>query len=60
MTPNKPAPRLGIGADGKPLPVPNKKRIYPRMYSVLMVNQDGSTYLTRLKFVYTMYTVEPL
>lgn len=36
--------RLGIGPDGKPLPQANKKRVHPRMYPVLLVNQDGSTY----------------
>lgn len=39
--------KLGLGPDGKPLPMPNYKRIHPRMYKVLMVNQDGSTYTTR-------------
>lgn len=39
--------KLGLGPDGKPLPMPNYKRIYPRMYKVLMVNQDGSTYTVR-------------
>ncbi|CAI8052450.1 39S ribosomal protein L55, mitochondrial [Geodia barretti] len=39
--------KLGIGPDGKPLPQPNKKRIHPRMYPVLVVNQDGSTYTMR-------------
>ena len=39
--------RLGIGPDGAPLPQPNKKRLHPRMYPVLVVNQDGSTYTIR-------------
>ena len=39
--------KLGLGPDGKPLPMPNYKRIYPHMYKVLMVNQDGSTYTIR-------------
>ena len=39
--------KLGVGPDGKPLPTPNYKRIHPRMYKVLMVNQDGSTYTAR-------------
>ena len=45
--PYPPHSRLGIGPDGKPLPQPNKKRIHPRMYPVLVVNQDGSTYTIR-------------
>ncbi|CAI8052451.1 39S ribosomal protein L55, mitochondrial, partial [Geodia barretti] len=45
--PYPPHSRLGIGPDGKPLPQPNKKRIHPRMYPVLVVNQDGSTYTMR-------------
>ncbi len=36
--------RLGVGPDGKPLPTPNNKRVFPRMYESLVVNQDGSTY----------------
>ena len=39
-----PTCRLGIGPDGKPLPIPNNKRVLPRLYKVLVVNQDGSTY----------------
>ena len=39
--------RLGIGPDGKPLTQPNKKKLHPRMYPVLVVNQDGSTYTVR-------------
>ena len=39
--------RLGIGPDGKPLPIPNVKKVYPRMYPVLVVNQDGSSYHIR-------------
>ncbi|KAL5486544.1 hypothetical protein EMCRGX_G019041 [Ephydatia muelleri] len=35
--------RLGIGPDGKPLPMGNSKKIFPRMYKALVVNQDGST-----------------
>ncbi len=35
--------RLGIGPDGKPLPIANPKGIFPRMYKCLIVNQDGST-----------------
>lgn len=36
--------KLGIGPDGKPLPIPNTKKLFPRMYPCLVVNQDGSTY----------------
>ena len=36
--------RLGIGPDGRRLPVTNTKKLFPRMYKVLVVNQDGSTY----------------
>ena len=36
--------RLGIGPDGRPLPIANPKTIVPRMFKCLVVNQDGSTY----------------
>ena len=39
--------RLGIGPDGKPLPIANTKKVFSRMYPVLVVNQDGSSYRIR-------------
>ena len=39
--------RLGIGPDGKQLPIPNTRKLFPRMYPVMVVNQDGSTYQIR-------------
>lgn len=39
--------RLGIGPDGKPLPIPNTRKLFPCMYPVLVVNQDGSSYNIR-------------
>ena len=44
MTYFSPFDRLGIGPDGKPLPIANPKNIFPRLYKCLLVNQDGSTY----------------
>lgn len=42
--------RLGIGPDGKPLPRPNPKKLYPRLYNTLLVQPDGSTYTIRHRF----------
>ena len=42
--------RLGIGPDGQPLPRPNPKKLYPRLYQTLLVQADGSTYSVRHRF----------
>ena len=42
--------RLGIGPDGKPLPRPNPKKLYPRLYKTLLVQADGSTYTIGHRF----------
>ena len=52
--------KLGLGPDGKPLPVANYKKIYPRMYKVLMVNQDGSTYTVRHRWVTNFFSEEKI
>lgn len=49
--------RLGIGPDGKPLPIPNTKRLYPRLYPCLIVNQDGSTYQIYHHYPYEIITL---
>ena len=36
--------RLGVGPDGRRLPIHNTQKLFPKMYKVLVVNQDGSTY----------------
>ena len=35
---------VGIGPDGHPLPIMNFRKLYPRMYPCIIVNQDGSSY----------------
>lgn len=49
--------RLGIGPDGKHLPIPNTKRLYPRLYPCLIVNQDGSTYQIYHHYPYEIITL---
>lgn len=49
--------RMGVGADGKPLPIPNTKKVHPRMYRVLMVNQDGSSYTIRHRTPHRIVTL---
>lgn len=42
----------GIAADGSLIPFPNWKRLQYRMYKVLLVQPDGSTYHIRHPFPY--------
>ena len=42
----------GIAADGSLIPLPNWKRLQYRMYKVLLVQPDGSTYHIRHPFPY--------
>ncbi|XP_064386484.1 large ribosomal subunit protein mL55-like [Halichondria panicea] len=49
--------KLGIGPDGKPLPTPNVRKVFPKMYKLLMVNQDGSTYTVRHRYPHRMVTL---
>lgn len=42
----------GITADGSLIPLPNWKRLQYRMYKVLMVQPDGSTYHVHHPFPY--------
>ena len=49
--------RLGIGPDGKPLPIPNTKKLFPHMYPCLVVNQDGSTYHINHRYPHHIITL---
>ena len=46
-----------MGPDGKPLPQPNPKKLFPRLYKTLLVNPDGSTYTIRQSFPHRILTL---
>lgn len=49
--------RLGIGPEGRRIPIANPRGIFPRMYKCLIVNQDGSTYHIRHHFPHKIITL---
>ena len=49
--------RRGVGPDGKPLPVPNTRKLFPKLYKCLVVNQDGSTYNIHTNYPYKIITL---